>query len=110
MLARKEAMKMQRRSLFLISLMLNCLCAVSIAAQSSQTPANPAPAPEPAQTEEPKNEIDLALEAAKKSGEKILGACLDENCDLDENSLVKGKAVSLPQPQYPPIARAAHVS
>ena len=36
MLALKEAMKMQRRSLILISLMLNCLCAFSIAAQSSQ--------------------------------------------------------------------------
>ena len=110
MLALKEAMKMQRRSLILVSLMLNCLCAFSIAAQSSQTPANPAPAQEPAQTEEPKNEVDLALEAAKKSGEKILAACLDENCDLDENSLVKGKVLSLPQPPYPPIARAAHVS
>ena len=102
---------MQRRSLFLISLMLNCLCAFSIAAQSSQTPANPAPAPEPSQTEEPQHEIDLALEAAKKRGEKILAACL-ENCgdDLDEKNLVKGRALALPQPAYPPIARAAHVS
>src|SRR4026209_1421807 len=99
MLPRKDAMKMQRRSLILISLMLNCLCAFSIAAQSSQTPANPAPAQEPALTEEPKNEIDLALEAAKKSGEKILGACLMSCGDhLDEKNLVNGRVLSLPQP------------
>lgn len=111
MLPPTEVMKMRRRSMLTISLMLNCLCALSIAAQSGQTPTNPFPAQEPAQTEEPKNEVQLALEAAKKRGEKILAACL-ENCgdNQNEKNLLKGKALALPQPAYPPIARAAHVS
>ena len=106
---------MRRTTIFTISLMLNCLFALSIAAQSSQTPTSPAPAQKPAtgasEAEEPKNAIELALEEAKKRGETILAACLEADCgDLDEKALVKGQAVSLPRPAYPPIARAAHVS
>ena len=104
-----------RRTTIFISLMLNCLFALSIAAQSSQTPTNPAPAQKPAisasEAEASKNEVELALEEAKKRGEPILAACLEGDCESrSEDALLKGKALSLPRPAYPPIARAAHVS
>ena len=107
---------MRRTTIFTISLMLNCLFALSMAAQTTQKPTNIASSQKPAQgaseAQEPKNEIDLALEEAKKRGETILAACLEEDCgdNLDEKALLKGQAVSLPKPAYPPIARAAHVS
>lgn len=105
---------MQRRSSFTLSLMLNFLCALSIAAQSGQTPTNAASAQKPSsgKSEEQKNEVELALEDAKKRGETILAACLEEDCGdgLDEKALLKGKATALPRPAYPPIARAAHVA
>ena len=107
---------MRRTTILTISLTLNFLFAVSIAAQSSQKPTNAASAQKPtsgaSEAEEPKNAIELALEEAKKRGETILAACLEEDCadNLDEKALLKGQAVSLPRPAYPPIARAAHVS
>lgn len=108
---------MRRTTIFTISLMLNCLFALSIAAQSSQTPTNSAPAQKLAtgasETEAPKNEVELALEEAKKRGEPIFGACLEADCGGEgrsEEPVLKGKALALPRPAYPPIARAAHVS
>lgn len=107
---------MRRTAIFTIGLMLNCLFAVSIAAQSSQTPTNPAPAQKPtpgaSEAEQEKNEVELALEEAKKRGEPILAACLDGDCGegRTEDAILKGQALALPRPAYPPIARAAHVS
>lgn len=107
---------MRRTTILTISLMLNCLFALSIAAQSSQTPSNPPPAQKPATSptegEPEKNEVDLALEEAKKRGEPILAACLDGDCGegRTEDQVLKGQALALPQPAYPPIARAAHVT
>jgi outer membrane biosynthesis protein TonB len=70
------------------------------------------PAPSTGEAEEPKSEIDLALEDAKKRGEPILAACLEAACsdNLDEKALLKGKALELPPPTYPAIARVAHIS
>lgn len=54
----------------------------------------------------------MALEEAKKRGELILGVCLEGDCGEggSEDALLSGKALALPQPAYPAIARAAHVS
>ena len=96
---------------FVTTLLLNCLLTLSASAQATQTPApqSPGQKPAPAATEgEPKkNEVELALEEAKKHGEPILAACLQ---DCEEENILKGQALSLPQPAYPPIARAAHVA
>ena len=103
---------MQRTLTLLISLAVNCLFAFSIAAQSTQTPTKPAspakPATEGGQT---KNEVELALEEAKKRNEPVLTAC-DDDCGEagKQGEVLNGRAVSLPPPVYPPIARVAHVS
>lgn len=59
------------------------------------------------QPEKTKNAVELAIEEAEKRGERILTACLQ---DCDDDAVLKGKALELPQPAYPPIARAAGVS
>ena len=67
----------------------------------------PTPAATSSQTEPEKNEVERALDEAKKNGEIVLGACFQ---DCEQEDVLKGQALSLPQPPYPPIARAAHVS
>ena len=105
-----------RTLVFVIALTLNCLFAFSIAAQSNREPPSPA-SPQKAvpganDGEQPKNEVELALDEAKKRGEPILAACLEGDCGegRSEDHVIKGKALALPQPAYPRIARAAHVS
>ncbi|HKY27815.1 MAG TPA: energy transducer TonB [Pyrinomonadaceae bacterium] len=74
---------------------------------SSQKPTNTSPTNE----EEPKSEVELMLEEAKKRGELIIGTCL-EKCptDADGNTVVESKPLELPQPAYPPLAAAAQAS
>jgi TonB family protein len=61
----------------------------------------------------PKSEIDLMLEDADKRGEHIYATCI-EPCKEDQHKsadgVEKGAAIELPQPAYPAIAVAAHVS
>ena len=61
--------------------------------------------------ERPKNAVDRAADEAKEHGEKVLGACLVD-CDGAPvtEGVEPGHAIELPKPDYPPIARAAHVS
>ena len=92
-----------------ITLLLLCFSAhAQTSAQTSQTPTPQTPEQKPASEGEPqKNEVERALDEAKKNGEPVLTACFQ---DCEEESILKGQALSLPQPPYPPIARAAHVA
>ena len=58
----------------------------------------------------PKNAVDRMLEDAAKSGETILGTCLTEDCAKDAkiDGVQNGRALRLPPPNYPAIARAAN--
>jgi len=64
-------------------------------------------------SEHPKSEIDRMIEDANKRGDHIYVSCLD-GCDEQSNETAEGvqgpKAITLPQPAYPPIAAAAHAS
>ena len=63
------------------------------------------------ETERPKTEVDRILEKAKERGELVVARCL-QDCEgkAIEGNLEAGRALELPKPAYPPIARAAHVS
>ena len=64
------------------------------------------------EAERPKNAVELMLEDAKKRGELIMGTCL-ENCGEDNqkvDGVEPGRAIELPKPVYPLIARRAHAS
>lgn len=63
------------------------------------------------ETERPKTEVDRILEKAKERGELVLARCL-QDCGENaiEGDVEVGRALELPKPAYPPIARAAHVS
>jgi TonB family protein len=66
------------------------------------------------ETEQPKSEVELMLEEAKKRGEPIMGTRLEksgENSDAKTTDGVEtGHALKLPQPVYPPLAARAHAS
>jgi TonB family protein len=67
--------------------------------------------PKPAvtsETEPQKSAIDKLVDEARARGEIVLKACL-ENCG-DQSDVKVGRALELPTPEYPPIARAAHAS
>src|SRR6185369_15462851 len=54
--------------------------------------------------------IDKLVDEAKARGELVVKACL-ENCGDQTGDEVKGgRALELPKPDYPPIARAAHAT
>ena len=63
------------------------------------------------ETERPKTEVDRILEKAKERGELVLVRCL-QDCEGESvgANVEVGRALELPKPAYPPIARAAHVS
>jgi TonB family protein len=85
----------------LFTLMFVLLMVPQALAQENQT----------TQTDKPKNAVDQMIEDAAKRGEPILGTCIIEDCDEDAakiDGLLNGRAIRLPKPTYPGIARAAH--
>lgn len=93
-----------------VIVILGILCCL-VQAVSAQTAANQNENQKAA--EEPKGEIDLLIEDLKKHGEGVLKRCL-ENCSesstSDPQRVVAGKSIEKVQPDYPRLARAAHVT
>lgn len=67
--------------------------------------------PSGAETERPKTEVDKLIDKAKEGGETVLARCL-QDCGENaiEGELEPGRALELPKPSYPAIARKAHAS
>ena len=63
------------------------------------------------ETEKPKTEVEQLLEKARERGELVVARCL-ENCGENaiEGNVEAGRALELPKPSYPPLARAPRVS
>lgn len=81
----------------------------TFAQDSPHTPKTSSPT---AQGERPKTDVDHQIEEAKKHGDMVLVRCL-ENCDEKEKierDVEPGRALELPRPDYPAIARRAHAS
>lgn len=102
----------QARVSLIVFLLLGFMC-VSALAQDSK-PSNRKPGPVSwDESQEPKDQVEEHLAAAKKRGETVLGVCI-ENCgDLDgemPEGFERGRPIELPKPTYPPIARAARAS
>ena len=86
-----------------------------VSSSSAQEPKAPPPTPSPSQTdsEQPKGEVDLALEELKKHGEGVVTMVGEESTnskDSIKGGVINGRAIELVQPTYPAIARAAHAS
>ena len=63
------------------------------------------------ETSKPKNAVDKMLEEAAERGETIIGTCITEDCAQDSakiDGLQTGRALRMPKPTYPAIARAAN--
>ncbi|HJP94062.1 MAG TPA: energy transducer TonB [Pyrinomonadaceae bacterium] len=100
---------MRQVSISSIALCLVLSAAFQLMAQEKKASTPPAAS----ESEQPKSEVELMLEDAKKHGEPILGVCVQdcgEKSDQDIQGLEKGRALELPKPPYPAIARAAHAS
>lgn len=63
------------------------------------------------ETERPKTEVDQLIEKARERGEVVLARCL-QDCGENaiEGDVETGRALELPKPSYPELARKAHVS
>lgn len=85
---------------------LICLTSVDVFAQETTPAQKPA-----TETEQPKNAVERALDEAREKGETILAACVVDCVKSDSSEgFETGRALELPKPAYPPIARAAHAS
>ena len=64
------------------------------------------------ETEKPKTEVDRLIEKAKERGEVVLARCLQDCGEkvMIEGDVETGRALVLPKPAYPALARKAHVS
>ena len=93
------------RNLVLTASLLICLTSVNVFAQ--ETPPTQQPAIE---TERPKNAVDRALDEAKEKGETVLAGCLMDCEGPISEGVETNRALELPKPAYPLIARAAHAS
>jgi TonB family protein len=91
------------------------------AQKTAQTPNQSAKQKPDSDPEAEEGEVDRLLKELKRKHEIVLGFCLTETpCespktrDFDgpdfEGKVEIGKAIAIPQPAYPPIARVAHVS
>ncbi len=105
---------MRQNAISLVVLCLIWLAALHAVAQDNKgSSQKTTTATATTETEQPKSEVELMLEDAKKRGEPIMGTCL-EKCGENPNSkaadgVETGHALELPQPLYPPLAARAHV-
>ena len=93
----------------LISLFLGA--ALTAQAQEDQKPKkNLAPLEIAADTEKPKNAVEKMIAKAQERGDIVVGCRTPCNLNAEgqEQGFLNGEAISLPKPEYPPIARAAH--
>ena len=99
-----------RRILILLSVFLIWSIGSSALAQDKK-PTGVATTKAETETERPKTEVDRLLEEARERGDLVLARCL-QDCDgkIVDGDVETGRALELPKPAYPPIARAAHVS
>lgn len=91
----------------LILLTTFLICSTGSYAFAQEQPQTPQAATQDT-NERPKRSLDKLIDEAKARGEVVIQGCFVK--DACDSNLVLVEAVELPQPDYPPIARAAHAS
>jgi TonB family protein len=95
-----------RKAFIILTALLICSAGLHTVAQEPK-PTTP---PVTSEAEPQKSTIDKLVDEARARGELVVKACL-ENCGDQTGDEVKvGRALELPKPDYPPIARAAHAT
>lgn len=97
-----------RQTTFALFVSLLLAATLTTQAQENKTPAQQVTAPTTT-IEKPKNEVEKMIAKAEARGEQVVLGCPD-GCEENDKGpgVLNGKAISLPIPAYPPIARAAH--
>lgn len=86
------------RKLFLMASFLICLLSVNMFAQDPSL-------------EQPKNAVDRAVEEARERGETVVSMCIvDCGGVVMPEGVKSGRALEIPKPEYPAIARAARAT
>jgi TonB family protein len=94
------------RKVLLMASLLICLMSVSVFAQEISPAQKSTTEPE-----QPKNAVDQAVEEAKERGETIVSICIvDCGGAPTPQGVESGRALELPKPEYPMIARAARAT
>jgi len=90
----------------LFTLIVTLLTFSPVVAQETKPQDQKSATPTTTETEKPKNEVERMLEDSAKQGDKVLTLCI-ENCGSEgiTGELEKGRALHLPKPAYPNIAR-----
>ena len=99
----KKDLNMKTPNRLLFVAFLFCFLATTAIAQQHQTDAN---------SEQPKSEVQLMLDEAKKNGDHIVSTCI-ENCSeasARPAGLTGGEILEMPKPSYPPLALRARAS
>jgi TonB family protein len=96
-----------KRTLIVLTFLICSTAPQAFAQETKQTEAKPAAT----ETDKPKNEVDQLLDTAKEHGELVLVRCL-QHCGEEPivAGVETGRALELPKPAYPQIARMAHAS
>ena len=84
-----------------------------IAQEPGKPPPKPASSTRDSAKDQPKGEVDLALEKLKKRNESVMtvvGVASPDAKNPIAGGVLNGQALELVQPAYPAIALAAHVS
>lgn len=105
---------MRNTTLSLFAFLLILTVSSIARAQDTKPAEQKAETPAAADTEKPKNEVEKLIADASKRGDKVIGRCIDPaGCGTESSdevlNLEPGRAVRLPKPAYPALARAAHV-
>jgi TonB family protein len=98
---------MKRISILFLSLFAIAVSAQYVAAQE-QTPKQET-APATSEQERPRNEVEKAMDEARSHGQTVMGTCVEDCEEFDRKNgaeLERGRAIQLPKPKYPAIARA----
>ena len=87
------------------------ICSAGSHAFAQEKKQTPQTTPATTETEKPKTEVDKLIDKAKEDGDLVLARCL-EDCGENavEGDVDTGRALELPKPDYPKIARMAHAS
>ena len=100
-----------KSTLILASAILICLVGSQVTAQVTARRADTTSQSHAGENEKPKNAVEQTLEALRQKGEVVLERCLEDCGDAPvSDDVVNGRALELPVPSYPAIAKAAHAT
>jgi TonB family protein len=100
-----------RKTLILLSALLVFSVAAQTLAQDQTQSGKSSASTNSSEAERPKSEVERFLDDARSRGEIVLIRCLEDCGDKAiQGEVETGRALEMPKPEYPRLARMAHAS